>query len=151
MAQGRAITDENIEKLLNGLRHGLTRRAAAGAAGFSKTTLYRMLNDDPDGTLVTAMEKAEAEAEATYSTIIANAAADPKNWTAAAWWLERRHPQEYARREKVEMTGKDGGPLEHRDVSSLPDHEREALAEAIRRHLGGSEEPAPRVADSSAT
>ena len=140
---GRAITDERIEKLLHGLRMGMTRRAAAGYAGFSKTTLYRMLEGDTDGTFGTALENAEAEAEATYSAIIAREAALPKNWTAAAWWLERRHPQDYARREKVEMTGKDGGPIDHRDIAALTDHERTALAEAIRRHLRGEDESEP--------
>jgi hypothetical protein len=135
MAQGRAISNEAIEKLLKGLRNGMTRRAAAGFAGFSKTTLYRMLDNDPDGTLVTAIEKAEAEAEATYTFLVATAATDPKNWTAAAWWLERRHPAEYGKRERVEMTGKDGGPIDHRDVSALSDYEKSALAEAIRDHL----------------
>lgn len=143
MAQGRQVTDENIERLLKGLRLGMTRRAASGYAGFSKTTLYRMLEHD-DGTLVTAMEKAEAEAEATYSAIVARAAEEPKNWTAAAWWLERRHPEDYAKRERVEMTGADGGPIDTRDLSAaIPDHERQALAAAIRAHLRGEEEPAP--------
>ena len=32
------------------------------------------------------------------------AAQDPKTWTAAAWWLERRKNSDYARRDKVEMT-----------------------------------------------
>jgi len=134
MAQGRSVSGEQTDKLLKGLRLGMTRRAASGFAGFSKTTLYRMIDAD-DGTLVTAIEKAEAEAEAEYSAIIAREAAVPKNWQAAAWWLERRHPQDYARRERVEMTGKDGGPIDHRDVSSLTDHEKAALAEAIRDHL----------------
>lgn len=141
MTQGRAVTSEQTERLLTGLRHGLTRRAAAGAAGFSKTTLYRMIEADTDGTLVTAIENAEAEAEASYTAIIAKAAAEPRNWTAAAWWLERRRPDEFARREKLEHTGKDGGPIDHRDITALPDHEREALAEAIRRHLRSEEEP----------
>ena len=109
-----------------------------------------MMND-PDDTLVTAVEKAEDEAEATYTALVAEAAVDPKNWTAAAWWLERRRPDHFARRERVEMTGKDGGPIDHRDITTLPDHERDALAEAIRRHLGGTEEPAPVVEDSLAT
>jgi len=136
-----AVTDARIEKLLHGLRMGMTRRAASGYAGFSKSTLYRMLEDDPDGTFGTAIENAEAEAEATYSAIIAREAAIPKNWTAAAWWLERRHPQDYARRERLEMTGKDGGPIDHRSIAELPDHERAALAEAIRSHLRSKEEP----------
>lgn len=134
MAQGRAVTDESTEKLLKGLRLGMTRRAASAFAGFSRTTLYRMIDKD-DGTLVTAIEKAEGEAEAEFSAIVAREAAVPKNWTAAAWWLERRHPSDYARRERVEMSGPDGGPIDHRDVGALPDHEKQALAEAIRDHL----------------
>jgi len=149
MGQGRAVTDAAIERLLQGLRVGMTRRAACAGAGFSRTTLYRMLDNDPDGALVTAIEKAEAEAEATYTLIIAKATINPKNWTAAAWWLERRRPQEFAKRERVEMTGKDGGPIDHRDVTTLPDHERQALAEAIRSHLRGEEEPARSPAGSS--
>lgn len=140
--QGRAVTDENITRLLDGLRRGMTRRAASGYAGFSKTTLYRMLDED-DGTLGTSMEKAEAEAEAAYQTIVANAAADPKNWTAAAWWLERRHPEDYGKRERVEMTGKDGGPIDTRQLAAISDHERAALTAAIRAHLRGEEASTP--------
>lgn len=141
MGQGKQVTGEQIDKLLEALRHGMTRRAASGAAGFSKTTFYRMLERD-DGTLVTQIEKAEAEAEATYSIIVANAAADPKNWTAAAWWLERRHPEDYGKRERVEMTGRDGGPIDTRELSAaLSDHERAALQAAIRSHLRGETEP----------
>ena len=137
-----AITDTKVDRLLEGLKVGMTRRAACAAAGISKTSLYRMLENDPDGTFGTLIENAEGEAEAAFSEIIAKATLDPKNWTAAAWWLERRHPQDYARRDKVEMTGKDGGPIESRTVSELPDHERAALADAIRAHLRGEAEPA---------
>jgi hypothetical protein len=98
-----------------------------------------MLDKDEDGTLGTSIEKAEGEAEAVYTRIVADAAV--KNWTAAAWWLERRRPEDFARRERVEMTGKDGGPIDTRDLSTIPDHERAALAEAIRRHLRGETAP----------
>ncbi len=100
--QGRAVTSDQVEKMLNGLRLGMTRRAAAAFGGFSKTALYRMIEDD--GTLRTLVEKAEGEAEATYSGLVARAADDSKNWTAAAWWLERRHPNDYGRRDRVEVT-----------------------------------------------
>lgn len=138
MAQGRAVTEETTDKLLAALRLGMTRRAAAAAAGIGKSTLYRMLGNDQDGTLGTLIEKAEGEAEATFSAIVANAAADPKNWTAAAWWLERRHPADYAKRERVEMTGPDGGPIESRDVTgTLSDTDlRAALREAERIAAG---------------
>jgi hypothetical protein len=145
----RGVTTDKVEKMLAGLRLGMTRRAASATAGYSKTTFYRMLENDADGTLGTAIEKAEAEAEATYTGIIAKATADPKNWTAAAWWLERRRPADFARHEKVEMTGKDGGPIDHRSISALPDHERQALADAIRTHLRGENEPVPDPASDS--
>lgn len=80
----------------------MTRRAAAAHGGFSASTFYRMISDD--GTFATEVEKAEGEAEATYSAIIAKATVDPKNWTAAAWWLERRHSHDYGRKDRVEMT-----------------------------------------------
>lgn len=101
MTQGRAITSEQTERLLEGLRHGMTRRAAAAYAGFGKSALYDMI--DRDRTLRTAIENAEGEAESAYTKLVANAATDPKNWTAAAWWLERRHPNDFGRKDRVEV------------------------------------------------
>jgi hypothetical protein len=79
----------------------MTRRAASGSAGFSKSTLYRMLEED-DGTLRDAIESAEADAEATYTSVVAMAT--PHSWQAAAWWLERRKHEDYALRQKVDMS-----------------------------------------------
>jgi CTP-dependent riboflavin kinase len=52
--------------------------------------------------LLDAVEIAEAQAEATYSRIVAEASTE--SWQAAAWWLERRKHEDYARRDKSEMT-----------------------------------------------
>lgn len=95
------MTPERTAALLNGLRLGMTRRAAAGAVGISHTTFYTMCEDV---TFLAAVEKAEAEAEARYQGLVARAAEDPKTWQAAAWWLERRRHQDYALRAKVDMT-----------------------------------------------
>lgn len=99
-----AFSDEKVERLLAGLRLGMTRRAACASASVALRTFYRMLENDLDGTLGTLIERAEGEAEATYTAVIAQATIDPKNWTAAAWWLERRRHEDYARREKMDMT-----------------------------------------------
>lgn len=51
-----------------------------------------------------AVKRAEAQAEeARLNTIIIAA---KKNWTAAAWWLERKFPERWGRREAVNLNGK---------------------------------------------
>lgn len=97
-------TPERIEAILAALRLGNTRRAAAACADIAPRTFYNWLEDDEDGTLLHAVEKAEAEAEAFYLRAVQTAAQDPKTWTAAAWWLERRKYGDYGRKDKVEMS-----------------------------------------------
>ena len=96
------MTDQRVEAILAALRAGCTRRAAAAMGGIGQSTLYTWLA--ADGTLLESVERAEAEAEAMFSAAVARAAQDPKTWTAAAWWLERRKHMDYARRDKVEMS-----------------------------------------------
>jgi hypothetical protein len=95
-------TPERIEAILAALRLGNTRRAAAACADVGKSAFYEWLEEDR--TLADAVEKAEAEAEAFYLRAVQKAATDPKTWTAAAWWLERRKYADYGRKDKVEMT-----------------------------------------------
>jgi hypothetical protein len=55
-----------------------------------------------------AIKRAEAEAESRYVGIIFQASsvkAEFKGqWTAAAWWLERHHPERWGRKERIEAT-----------------------------------------------
>lgn len=96
---GPRISTAQTDKFLDGLRLGMTRRSAAAFAGFHHATLYRRI--ESDATFATEVEKAEGQAKGTYEAVIAKAA--DKNWTAAAWWLERRHPDEYGRRDRIEV------------------------------------------------
>jgi hypothetical protein len=96
------MTDARVEAILAALRAGCTRRAASAAGGVHHSQLYRWM--DADATLRDAVERAEDEAEARFTALVSRAAEDPKTWTAAAWWLERRKYADYSRRDKVEMT-----------------------------------------------
>jgi hypothetical protein len=89
-----------IEAILGALRRGCTRRAAAAVGGIHHSTLYEWIARDP--TLADTIERAEHEAEATFTAVVAQASLT--SWQAAAWWLERRRHADYARREHVEMT-----------------------------------------------
>ena len=92
--------DPRIEQLLTALRAGNTRRAAARYAGIHSTQFYRWL--EGDAAFRTQVERAEAEAEVRMLTRVAQAA-NGGDWKAAAWWLERRLPADYGRRERIEL------------------------------------------------
>ena len=122
---------EREQAILNALRLGNTRRNAAAYAEISDDTLARW--QEADAEFRGAVTKAESDAEARFLGVIAKAAHEG-TWTAAAWWLERRRHEDYRKREGVEITGRDGGPIESRDVTNtLSDSDlREALREADR-------------------
>lgn len=83
-----------------------------------------------------AIEKALAQAEIRDVAIIGKAA--ESNWQAAAWRLERKYPERWGRKDRIEHTGKDGGPIETSqttklDLSALSDEELTALENIIAK------------------
>jgi transposase len=118
---------EREQAILNALRVGNTRRAAAAAAEINTDTFYEWLKNP---TFSDAVEKAEADAEQRYVAQVAKAA--QTTWQAAAWWLERRRPQDYRQQSGVELTGKDGGAIMTANVTAgMKDHEKRALRKVI--------------------
>jgi Bacteriophage Sf6, terminase small subunit-like len=101
MRPGRTTkrTPALVDALCRVLSAGGTRRAACASVGIDHTQLYRWL--ETDAPFRTAVEKAEADAELRFTAIVATAAAT--NWQCACWWLERRRPDDYARRERIDV------------------------------------------------
>lgn len=93
-------TDSRVQIVLEALRAGNTRRAAAAYAKIDQNTFYRWLDK---GTFRDDVEKAEADAEVRALAIIIRAA-QGGTWQAAAWWAERRRPDDYGRRDKLDVT-----------------------------------------------
>lgn len=48
-----------------------------------------------------------------------------KTWQALAWLAERRWPKRWARPERIEHTGKDGGPVAHEVRTLTPETARD--------------------------
>ena len=117
MARPTKLTPEIQARIVALLRAGNYMETAAAAAGISKQTLYDWLKRGARTKsgqfrgFLDAVEKATAEAEARMVAIIAKAS--EKQWQAAAWHLERTKPERYGRHERVEMSGRDGGPIQH--------------------------------------
>ncbi len=132
MARPTKRSPEREQAVLNALRLGNTRRNAAAYAEIDPATLWRWC--EADATFRNAVEKAEADAETRFLGQVAKAAADG-TWQAAAWWLERRRPEDYRRREGVELSGSNGGPIQTESIGAMNDHERRVLSDVIREEL----------------
>jgi hypothetical protein len=75
---------------------GGTRKMAARLVGCSPRTIRRTAARDP--VFAERLTRTELSPEIKFLKNIADAAADKKYWRAAAWALERIHPNRYASR-----------------------------------------------------
>ena len=99
---------ERVQKIMNALSAGNTRRDSCAYAGISEDTFAAWLKDKPD--FSDSIEKAEADAAVRNVSIIAKAAQEG-TWQAAAWWLERSQPKKWSKQTNVELSGVGGSPI----------------------------------------
>jgi hypothetical protein len=135
MATPRKLPDV-AEQLLSYVRAGNSPYASARAVGLSKATWYSILRRGREGsdpqyaTFVEELEAARANAKVSLLTIVRAAA--PRDWRAASWLLERLWPQQFGRRDRVE--------LQHEVPRTHP-----LLEESRREHLKRLDARAKRV------
>ncbi len=123
------MTDENVGLIMDAIVAGMGLARAAGYADVPERTVKGWLargraaieaSEDNDAPIPESerpfvdfarrVDTARARAVARNVTIIQEAA--PNDWRAAAWWLERAHPDEYGRSTRMEVTGAGGGAVE---------------------------------------
>lgn len=117
---------ERQEIVLKGLRLGLPVTEAASYAGVTRVTVRAWRAADP--VFDDACRTARAQLEASLLAKVQIAAQDPKHFGAATFLLERMFPDRYGRSQRLEVTGKGGGPIEHLDVRKMSDEELRKLA-----------------------
>lgn len=109
------LTPELQEKICGFIRQGNYISTACLACGVTQRTYERWIvagEEEKDViyvAFVEAIKKAEADAEAADIKVID--AASVHSWQAAAWKLERKNPQKWGRRERLEHTGIDEKPI----------------------------------------
>jgi hypothetical protein len=86
-------TPDRIKKIIDGIKKGNYKGVAARAAGVDPSTLSEWENKYPE--FSNQVKEAEASGETDLIDIIKSAAR--RNWTAAAWLLERRWPDKWSR------------------------------------------------------
>ena len=145
MPRPTKLTPKLQERIAGFVRAGAYVETAAAAAGVSKVTLYAWLKrgaagEGPFAAFAEAIEEAQALAEMRDLALIGKAA--ETEWAAAAWRLERKFPDRYGRRTRLEHSGPDGSPMQYEvtarvvvlppitDAADLADDSVDADAEA---------------------
>lgn len=93
---------EDIPVCVKLKKRGLNDKDIAAYLGVRRETFSQWVNHprtENQTNLANALKKAEADAKAAMLTAIQKASMEPKTWQAAAWWLERKYPEEFARPE----------------------------------------------------
>lgn len=98
------LTPEMQKAICSALRKGLPVEITAELVGLSKVTIYSWLKKGGKGDplyvdFLNAFKKARAAFVLTHLKRIADAAKEPRNWTAAAWLLERTRAEHFGKRE----------------------------------------------------
>lgn len=143
---GRKYSAETHKTIVKAMREGRTKSIAAALIGLHIDSLYYWLalgrdrpEDYPEYAKLRAdIEKAQAEyAAEALDRIQAAAKSDPKHWTADAWYLERTRPEEFGRRDKVEVEATT--PLVQVNQLLLDDPQARDEARALLRRVAGSQ------------
>ncbi len=100
------LNDETKQRLVEGIKLGLSNKLAAQYAGVSESTFYAWRQRGQAGEegyleLLESLKRAEAESAAHCLSVIKDAA-QQGNWTSAAWLLERRHGYRKEQLEQLE-------------------------------------------------
>jgi hypothetical protein len=141
------LTPESQATITSSIADGLPFRVACQRAGISMVTFEswrRRGERDRQGIFFDfriAVKKAEADAIARNVGIIQQAATDG-TWTASAWWLERRYPEEWGRREHVTVVNRDAlidAEVERlrAEFPDVPSERIVAFADQVKRRRAG--------------
>ena len=105
MARRPKLTQEMVDEAIRLKADGLSNGDIICALGIHESTFYRWIGDPKNKlqrALSEGLKKEESAFKRTLLTTIRSAAlARNQYWTAAAWLLERKFPDEYGKAERV--------------------------------------------------
>jgi hypothetical protein len=96
------LDDDKRRTIIAMLTNGSSARVAAAYVGCAPTTIARTAGRDPD--FAAELARAQQNAEIEALRFLRKAARKDRYWRAAAWLLERRNPDDFARREPNVIT-----------------------------------------------
>lgn len=99
------MTPDKEKEILAILTMGGSRNIAADYVGIAQGTLHDCIKRD--AAFSERIKGAEAKGQIRHIKKVS----ESEQWQASAWMLERKWADEFGRRDKTELTGKDGSPL----------------------------------------
>ena len=143
------LNDQLIVDLCHAIRQGNYVKVACASCGISMNSFYGWMKkgEQPGCKPIYAKlvrEVGMAESEIENKVVKCWVDKCPTDWQASRDFLARRFPQRWSNKERREITGADGGPIQsinvatNIDLSKLSDEELEAL-EKITAKLKPSE------------
>jgi len=129
---------ETCQQIIEGVKAGYPLKTAAAIAGISKSTFYNWIQRGKErktGKYVDFLDslKKAKEFNKAYHIDRIRTASDKGNWQASAWYLERVYPNEFGRRNRVEM--EHSGEIKQKgkiEVDGKVDVEHEIPGEIIK-------------------
>ena len=147
LGRNTKLTKHLIKKISEYISQGNPFYVAAALCGVSEASFYKwkaegikLLRDEGKKRteqqkifveFIEAIKKAEAEAISRNVKLISEAA--QTTWQAAAWYLERRHPEDFGKKERHEITGAEGTPLIPNHLEGLTAKERRDMAKMLAK------------------
>ncbi len=156
MGRPSKLTKGVADKICRALRIGAFMECAVSVGGVGRSTVYTWLRTGEEdikkkrrtiaAKFKREFDKASAEAEFRKLQVIDNAAmreGDP-DWKAAAWMLERKWPDRWARRQVLSVTRDDGvmtsTMLDLQNLTDVELRELRALIKKGAKHTKASDE-----------
>ena len=135
-------TDDRRAVILKVIAEGQRRDVAAHLAGLHVGTFYEWQAADPE--FREQIKAAEAKAESSMVAVVMQSSFT--TWQAAAWWLERRKPEEYGRQDRTPVLDRETIQrivAEMRAESGMSEEEAQAAVEAAMSIISRAQELAP--------
>jgi hypothetical protein len=106
-----ALTEDQKREAVAIVALGCDRETAAKYVGCTVQQLGDEARRDPG--FAAEVRRAEAGCELGHMRVVQQAAREQKQWRASLWWLERRAPDRYARRDAGTVTRRELGRFLH--------------------------------------
>jgi hypothetical protein len=128
------IDEQKKAEIMACLSVGASLQDAADFIGVDVSNLRRLKQRDPNFALGLRQSRARGK------LVLMNKIHKSTQWSAAAWMLGKLYPKKFAR-ERLELTGKDGGPIKTEarvkpDLSQLSVEQLRALHDIQQQLLG---------------